>query len=97
VAKGQDGKDKKEDEKFNLDAPEILNLGEEEERKSDDDDTRRFTIKDFKEKAERVSINIIPLNNKYSLLKITLISMHQRRSLRVLKTSVLSTNDYDIY
>lgn len=41
---------------MNLDAPEILNLGEEEERKSDDDDTRRFTIKDFKEKAEKVSL-----------------------------------------
>lgn len=36
-----------------MDAPEILNLADEEERKSDDDDTRRFTIKDFKEKAER--------------------------------------------
>ena len=36
-----------------MDAPEILNIGEEDERKSDDDDTRRFTIKDFKEKAER--------------------------------------------
>jgi hypothetical protein len=40
---------------LNLDAPDILNVGDEEERKSDDDDTRRFTIKDFKEKAEKVS------------------------------------------
>ena len=52
-AKVPEAKDKKEDEKLNLDPPELLNLGEEEERKSDDDETRRFTIKDFKEKAER--------------------------------------------
>ncbi len=46
-------KEKKDEEKLNLEAPDFLNLGEEEERKSDDDETRRFTIKDFKEKAER--------------------------------------------
>jgi len=34
-----------------LDAPDLLYLEDDEERKSDEDDTRRFTIKDFKEKA----------------------------------------------
>lgn len=28
-------------------------LEDDEERKSDEDDTRRFTIKDFKEKAQK--------------------------------------------
>jgi hypothetical protein len=41
-------------------------LGEEEERKSDEDDTRRFTIKDFKERAEKfVKENF----DKYALKK----------------------------
>jgi len=34
-----------------LDAPDLLLLEDDEERKSDEDETRRFTIKDFKEKA----------------------------------------------
>jgi hypothetical protein len=34
-----------------LDAPDLLMLEDDEDRKSDEDDTRRFTIKDFKEKA----------------------------------------------
>ncbi len=46
-------KTQKEEEKVNLDAPDLLQLEGEEEPKSDDDDTRRFTIKDFKEKAQR--------------------------------------------
>lgn len=50
-----DGKDKKEEDKYNLDAPDVLVIGE-EDKKSDDDDTRRFTIKDFKEKAEKVKL-----------------------------------------
>jgi hypothetical protein len=36
-----------------LDAPDLLGLEDDEERKSDEDDTRRFTIKDFKEKAQK--------------------------------------------
>ena len=31
----------------------MLLLEDDEERKSDEDDTRRFTIKDFKEKAQK--------------------------------------------
>ena len=49
----QAANDKKEEDKVNLEAPDLLQLEEEEERKSDDDDTRRFTIKDFKEKAQK--------------------------------------------
>jgi hypothetical protein len=40
-----------QEDKINLDAPDLLLLEDDEERKSDEDDTRRFTIKDFKEKA----------------------------------------------
>ncbi len=36
-----------------MDAPDLLYLEDDEERKSDEDDTRRFTIKDFKEKAQK--------------------------------------------
>lgn len=41
------------EDKINLDAPDLLLLEDDEERKSDEDDTRRFTIKDFKEKAQK--------------------------------------------
>lgn len=41
------------DDKINLDAPDLLMLEDDEERKSDEDDTRRFTIKDFKDKAQK--------------------------------------------
>lgn len=41
------------DEKVNLEAPDLLQLEDDEERKSDEDDTRRLTIKDFKEKAQK--------------------------------------------
>jgi hypothetical protein len=49
----KDGKTglKEGDDKINLDAPDLLMLEDDEDRKSDEDDTRRFTIKDFKEKA----------------------------------------------
>jgi hypothetical protein len=36
-----------------LEAPDLLYFEDDEERKSEDDDTRRFTIKDFKEKAQK--------------------------------------------
>ena len=36
-----------------MEAPDLLHLEDDEERKSDEDDTRRFTIKDFKEKAQK--------------------------------------------
>ena len=48
----KDGQSAAED-KGNLDAPDLLMLEDDEERKSDEDDTRRFTIKDFKEKAQK--------------------------------------------
>ena len=41
------------EDKINLDAPDLLLLEDDEERKSDEDDTRRFTIKDFKDKAQK--------------------------------------------
>ncbi|CDW83010.1 UNKNOWN [Stylonychia lemnae] len=47
------GKDGVAEDKINLDAPDLLYLEDDEERKSDEDDTRRFTIKDFKEKAQK--------------------------------------------
>jgi uncharacterized protein YdhG (YjbR/CyaY superfamily) len=41
-----------------LEAPEVLNFVDEDDLKSEVDETRTFTIKDFKEKAERVSHNL---------------------------------------
>ena len=48
---GKIGAQKEGEDKINLDAPDLLMLEDDEDRKSDEDDTRRFTIKDFKEKA----------------------------------------------
>ena len=54
-ANAKDGKtgQKEGEDKINLDAPDLLMLEDDEDRKSDEDDTRRFTIKDFKEKAQK--------------------------------------------
>lgn len=44
---------KEGEDKINLEAPDLLLLEDDEDRKSDEDDTRRFTIKDFKDKAQK--------------------------------------------
>lgn len=36
-----------------MEAPDLLNLDDDDDKKSDEDETRRFTIKDFKDKAQR--------------------------------------------
>ena len=62
-----------------MEAPDLLQLEEDEERKSDEDDTRRFTIKDSKEIAQK-------------LVKDNFDKYAAKRKLKVNKTDPITKN-----
>lgn len=55
---------KQDDHKFEIAAPEVLSNVDDEDKREEEDDTRRLTIKEFKERAERFALENKSLGKK---------------------------------